>query len=86
MVAPAWLHGVAALMGSSCSIEQAALLTSCAERLWIMGDGDEAGQKFVDRVWRAAGSAAHCRQVTMEEGKQPTDLTGEELAAILPLP
>lgn len=83
-----WLHqngyrNTVALLGSSCSFEQVGLLAKFAKRVWILTDGDDAGRQCVDSIWRQAGSQLHCRCVPLDDGRQPTDLSADELAAVL---
>jgi DNA primase len=79
-----WLHqcgywNVTALMGSSCSGEQADLIAAIAARVWILSDGDDAGRLCADSVWHELGTRMHCRYLKLEEGTQPTSLSKEEL-------
>lgn len=83
-----WLHqhgfpNSVALMGSSCSPEQARLLSDSTKRVLILSDGDEAGSQCVDSVWHAVGTKVDCRNVFVQEGKQPTDLSADDLDQLL---
>jgi DNA primase len=70
---------VVALMGSSCSDEQADLIAAVAGRVWILSDGDDAGRLCADSVWNKLGTRMFCRYLKLEEGRQPTALSKEEL-------
>jgi DNA primase len=79
-----WLHqcgygNVAALMGSSCSDDQADLIAAVAGRVWILSDGDDAGRLCADSVWNKLGTRLLCRHLKLAEGSQPTALSEEEL-------
>jgi DNA primase len=79
-----WLHefgfwNTVALMGSSCSDEQADLIAAIAARVWILSDGDDAGRLCAASVWERLGSRMFCRYLKLEEGRQPTDLSKGEL-------
>lgn len=86
-----WLsqHGygnVVALMGSSCSPEQASLivsLTSNHGRVWTFTDGDDGGERCAGSVLVRVGPERSARHVPLGRGEQPTDCTDEELAALL---
>jgi DNA primase len=82
-----WLHqcgywNTVALMGSSCSDEQADLIAAIASKVWILSDGDDAGRLCAESVWHHLGTRLHCRHLKLEEGKQPTDLSKGELDRI----
>jgi len=79
------IHNVVALMGSSASSEQCALLCDLLRpegRLWVMPDGDAAGQEFALSVLAQVSPFRWVRWVKLEVG-QPTDLTAKELSALL---
>jgi hypothetical protein len=48
-------------------------------RVWILSDGDDAGRLCADSVWSELGTRMHCRHLKLEEGRQPTALSKEEL-------
>ena len=78
-----WMHqcgftNVAALMGSSCSEEQADLIAAIAAKVWIMSDGDPAGELY-QNLWEQLGTRVHCRRIKLDDGKQPTNLPKAEL-------
>lgn len=83
-----WQHDyrdVVALMGSSCSGEQAELIGDllgeggCA---WVLADGDEAGQRFAASVLSAMSPSCFCRWLKIGDGLQPTDLNPTQLARL----
>lgn len=84
-----WQHGFAsavALMGSSCSDEQASALkerVAPCGRLWVMTDGDDAGVKCAAEVFLKCANFGPVRYVKLQPGEQPTDCTSEELASML---
>jgi CHC2 zinc finger/Toprim domain len=80
-------HNVVALMGSTCSSEQAALIlqhTKPKGRIWYFGDGDAAGIKCAKDTMLMLAAARSVRLV-LEEGKQPTDFSESELKQVLPI-
>jgi hypothetical protein len=58
---------------------EADLIAIIAERVWILSDGDEAGHLCAHSVWEQLGSRMLCRHLKLKEGKQPTDLSKDEL-------
>lgn len=82
-----WLHQnglphVVATMGADCSDEQAALIVSLVKpsgRVWILSDGDPAGDRFAKAALAGVARNRFVRWVRLGEGKQPTDLSDEEL-------
>jgi len=83
-----WQHGyqnVVALMGSSCSVEQAWLiagLVSHSGRVWIMPDRDDAGERCAHSVLTQVGWQRFCRWIKLDQG-QPTDLAADALSKLL---
>jgi DNA primase len=82
-----------ALMGSSCSPEQADLIISLtapkdgeAGRVWIMPDGDKAGTRCAEDILPRVAALRLVRWITLNEGKDPSDYTRDELAGMLPGP
>ena len=83
-----WLHqagieNVVALMGSSCSPEQSAIIqavTSTAGRIAVFPDGDDAGERCAQSVFGAVGPHRWIRWVRLPAGRQPTDCQPDELA------
>lgn len=86
-----WLsqHGflaTVALMGWSCSVEQAKLMEGAVDpdgRVWVMPDADEAGERCAAEVLRLVSPHRNVRWVQLSNGEQPTDCTHEELAGLL---
>ena len=82
-----WLtqHGlmsVVATMGADCSEKQAELIVSLVKTtgtVWIMPDGDKAGERHAQTLLTQISPHRFMRWVKMDEGKQPTDLLGEDL-------
>jgi DNA primase len=70
---------VTALMGSSCSDEQAHLIAAFASKVWILSDGDEGGRLCAQSVWEKLGPRLPCRYLKLGEGRQPTNLSKMEL-------
>lgn len=82
-----WLHqnglpNVVATMGADCSERQAELIVSLVKpdgRVWIMPDGDLAGERHAQGLLRLISPNRLVRWVKMADGKQPTDLSEKEL-------
>lgn len=82
-----WLtqHGlpsVVATMGSDCSEKQAELIVSLVKpngRVWIMPDGDKSGERHAQTLLGLISPQRFVRWVKMADGKQPTDMSGEQL-------
>jgi DNA primase len=82
-----WLHqnglpDVVATMGADCSEKQAELIVSLvkpAGRVWIAPDGDAAGLRHAQTLLTLISPHRFMRWVKMADGKQPTDLTPEQL-------
>jgi DNA primase len=72
-----------ALMGCSMSAEQEAQLASRFRRAVIMLDGDEAGRKAVVEIAGRLARKMWMRVVNVPDGKQPDQLSTEELQALL---
>lgn len=81
-----------ALMGSSCSPEQADLLVKLAndfgqlppDEVWVMPDGDDAGERMAMSVFAQIGTRAPMRWLKLPAGKQPTDCTADDLRRLIP--
>lgn len=88
-----WLtqHGLphaVATMGADCSDEQAALVVSLTApngRVWILGEGDPAGERFARSVLEKVSQHRFARWVKLGVGMQATDLDGEKLKACFAL-
>jgi DNA primase len=86
-----WLHQngltqVVATMGADCSDRQAELVVSLVNpngRVWLMPDGDDAGERFAAAFLTRVAPDRFTRWVKLEAGRQPTDYTGEELNRML---
>ena len=84
-----WQHGhpnVVALMGWSCSDEQARLIVEMVEPdgiVSVMPDGDESGQRCAEAVLKLVSPHRCVRWAKLAVGEQPTNCTGDELAALV---
>jgi len=86
-----WLHqlghfNVVALMGASISETQARLLLDVVAvdgTVWVMPDGDQAGEKCALAVFRSVGADRAVRWARLPDAKQPEDLDGEDLELLL---
>lgn len=84
-----WLHqngfpNVVATMGAECSDEQAEQIVSLVHpggHVWIIPDGDKAGDKFAASLLQRISPHRFVRWVKLEEDAQPTDLSAAELKA-----
>ena len=74
---------VVALMGCSMSEEQERLLSSHAEMVMLMLDGDEAGKRGTDEILLRLGRRVWTKAVSMPDGKQPDQFSTEEVQALL---
>lgn len=87
-----WLHqngytNVVAVMGSSCSSEQAALIVDHTRqdgRIWLMPDGDDAGQRCAADLLIRLSPQRFCRWIDLDADKQPTDCDAKALNQLLP--
>jgi DNA primase len=78
-------HNVVALMGSACSTEQLQLIveaTAPAGTVWLMPDGDDAGERCAHDLLVRLASHRTVRWLKLGTGEQPTDLDQNELDAI----
>src|SRR5262249_10369 len=86
-----WQNGlqkVVGLMGADCSDEQARIISECIGpngRVWIMTDGDDAGERCATSVLAKIAAQRFTRWVKLDSGKQPTDYTREQLQTLLRL-
>jgi DNA primase len=81
----AGFHDTVAVMGSSCSPEQKDLilrLVSPSGRVWLLPDGDKAGDRCAEELLELLSPHRFCRWVRLKEG-QPTDLSPDELVRLL---
>ncbi|MGD0206156.1 MAG: CHC2 zinc finger domain-containing protein [Verrucomicrobiota bacterium] len=82
-----WLHqnglpSVVGTMGSDCSERQAELIVSLVKpngRVWIAPDGDKAGERYAQTLMSLISPHRFVRWVKLDENKQPTDLSAEQL-------
>lgn len=77
---------VVATMGSDFSDEQIdriRWLTATDSRVWVMPDGDEAGERFGRAIISRLSLDRFVRWARLPEGKQPTDLSDRDLAVFL---
>jgi DNA primase len=76
------LSPVVATMGADCSDRQAELIVSLVKpdgRVWIAPDGNPAGERCAQSLLTKISPYRFVRWVKMDEGKQPTDLSAEQL-------
>jgi hypothetical protein len=69
-------------MGADCSERQAELVVSLVKpngRVWIMSDGNVAGERCALSVLRHVSPHRFTRWVKLTDDKQPTDLSAEQL-------
>jgi DNA primase len=75
-----------ATMGADCSDEQAKLIASLVKpdgRVWIASDGDSAGERLAISILTKVSPHRFIRWVKCDKGKQPTDLSSEQLKLCL---
>jgi len=76
---------VVALMGASCSKHQAELLIGLVKpsgHVWVMPDGDAAGEKCAESVLATVASARFVRWIRLSDGKQPEDCSADMLESV----
>ena len=86
-----WLHQhgfphSVALMGSVLGKQHIKILTDLVPSdgcILIMTDGDDPGKRSAEECLRVLAKLRAVRWVALPDGKQPTDLTGDELVACL---
>lgn len=86
-----WLHecgheNVVALMGSSCSERQAAIICDLVAPdgcVYVMPDGDAAGEKCAISVFEAVGTMRPVRWIRLASGEDPDSLTFEQVRRLL---
>ena len=82
-----WLHqnglsNVVATMGADCSEKQSELIVSLVKpsgMVWITPDGDAAGLRHAQTLLMLISPHRAMRWLKMADGKQPTDLSVEQL-------
>lgn len=80
------LLSVVATMGADCSQTQAeriVALTKPSGHVWLLPDGDEAGERFAESALPLVSPLRFVRWLRLAKGKQPTDLKRDELRALL---
>lgn len=86
-----WLYqngqvDVVATMGADCSDEQAKLIISLVKppgHVWLMPDGNDAGAHLAQSLLVQISPHRFVRWVKLDQDRQPTDLSGEQLSALL---
>lgn len=71
-----------ATMGADCSERQAELIVSLVKpmgRVWMLPDGNEAGERCALAIFRQVSPHRFVRWVKLTDSKQPTDLSAEQL-------
>jgi DNA primase len=84
----AGITNVVALMGASCSETQAGLLRDLVPEdgsIWLFPDGDKAGERMAEETLVMLAPYRFVRWVKLEEGRQPTDVSAEEIHKLLPI-
>ncbi len=82
-----WFHQngllyVVGTMGADCSERQAELIISSvnpAGRVWLVPDGDTAGERFAQSLLLQISTQRFVRWVKLDKDRQPTDLSAEQL-------
>jgi len=77
---------VVATMGSECSEEQAELIVKLATpdaHVWIMPDGDKAGERFAQSLLMQISPRRYVRWAKLVQDCQPTDLPAAQLKRCL---
>jgi DNA primase len=80
------ITNVVSLMGWSCSEAQAKLIVSHTKedgRVWLVSDGDEAGNQCAESVLPQIAPYRFIRWLKLDKGKQPTDYEPKQLKALL---
>jgi DNA primase len=83
-----WLHQMGvqnsvALMGASCSPEQAAIILAKTQDdgyVFAMPDGDDAGDRCAQSLFAGVGGRRWVRRIVLGSGRQPTDCSFEDLS------
>ena len=85
-----WFHQsslsqTVATMGSDGSDRQAELIVSLVKpqgRIWLVPDGNEAGERLAQSLLHQLSPSRFVRWVKLENGKQPTDLPSNNLESL----
>lgn len=76
------IPNVVGTMGADCSDKQGELIVSLVKpdgQVWALTDGDPAGERCAASIMTRVAPHRLVRWVKLDEGKQPTDLSGQEL-------
>lgn len=76
------IPNVVGTMGADCSDKQAELIVSLVKsdgQVWALTDGDPAGERCAANILTRVAPHRLVRWVKLDEGKQPTDLSKQEL-------
>ena len=87
-LAEADITNAVAVMGGSVSEKQGKLIAELVPvdgRVWILPDGDKAGERMAESALKLISPHRFVRWVKLEEGKQPTDMSRDELHKLLPV-
>lgn len=77
---------VVATIGAECSDEQAELIVNLVRpdgQVWIMPDGDKAGDKFAQSLLWKLSPSRFVKWARLEGGHQPTDLSAQQMVSCL---
>jgi DNA primase len=74
---------VVAIMGSTLSEAQEALLVSHFDRLALMFDGDDAGTKCLREFYARLRRRLYLREIHLEPGEQPDSLSDDRIRDLL---
>jgi DNA primase len=75
-----------ALMGSSCSVEQGELIVAMTKpdgRVWVIPDGDKAGEQCAKSMFEHVSPHRFCRWMCLGKDLQPTDFPKDGLVRLL---
>lgn len=76
------IPNVVGTMGADCSDKQGELIVSLVKpdgQVWALTDGDPAGGRCATNIMTHVAPHRLVRWVKLDDGKQPTDLSGQEL-------
>jgi DNA primase len=80
------IENVVGLMSATCSAEQIGLIVGMVPRrgrIWIMTDGDQAGQYCAETLLKKLASYRMVRWLELKDGRKPQHCTGDELREML---
>lgn len=78
-------ENIVALMGATCSAKQAELLlkmTKPSSRIWVIPDGDKAGERCAASVLTQTAHQRFVRWIKLAEGQEPEDFYGPSTCSI----